>query len=153
MPRAALLFLVGSVAICGIPPLNGFVSEFLLYLGFFSQLQATSLVYLVLLAPLLALVGGLASIAFTKLYSSVFLGTPRSSGAAHPHEAGLTMLLPMALFALLCLLIGLAATAGAASGLTRDCGIYAADGVGGRSGGVWRHAGSDSRWLGLCCCW
>jgi hydrogenase-4 component B len=107
MPRSALLFLIGSVAICGIPPLNGFISEFLLYFGFFSQLQASSLVYLVLLAPLLALVGGLAVLAFTKLYSSVFLGTPRSTGAAHPHEAGLTMLLPMAFFALLCLLVGL----------------------------------------------
>lgn len=107
MPRAALLFLVGSVAICGIPPLNGFVSEFLLYLGFFSQLQAPSFVYLVLLAPLLALVGGLAVVAFTKLYGSVFLGTPRSHGAANPHEAGPAMLLPMGLFALLCLLVGL----------------------------------------------
>jgi hydrogenase-4 component B len=108
MPRVALLFLVGSVAICGIPPLNGFVSEFLLYLGFFKQLKAGSLVYLVFLAPLLALVGGLAVIAFTKLYGSVFLGTPRTPAAAHPHEAGVTMLLPMAFFALLCLLIGVA---------------------------------------------
>ncbi|OGU13887.1 MAG: hydrogenase [Geobacteraceae bacterium GWC2_53_11] len=106
MPRVALLFLVGSVAICGIPPLNGFVSEFLLYLGFFSQLKANNLTYLVLLAPVLALVGGLAMVAFTKLFSSVFLGTPRSSAAAHPHEAGVTMLLPMAFFALLCLVIG-----------------------------------------------
>jgi hydrogenase-4 component B len=106
MPRVALLVLVGSVAICGIPPLNGFISEFLLYFGFFRQLTASSLVYLVLLAPLLALVGGLAVIAFTKLYGSVFLGAPRSSGAAHPHEAGVTMLAPMAFFALLCLLIG-----------------------------------------------
>ena len=44
MPRAALLFMIGSVAICGIPPLNGFVSEFLLYIGFFTQLKATTLV-------------------------------------------------------------------------------------------------------------
>jgi len=107
MPRAAFLFLVGSIAICGIPPLNGFVGEFLLYLGFFSQLQADSLVYLALLAPLLALVGGLAVIAFTKLYSAVFLGPARSPGAAHPHEPGPAMLLPMALFALLCLAVGL----------------------------------------------
>ena len=107
MPRTALLFLVGSIAICGIPPLNGFVSEFLLYLGFFSQLQATSMTYIVLLAPLLALVGGLAVIAFTKLYSSVFLGVQRKSLATHPHEAGVTMLLPMTVFALLCLVIGL----------------------------------------------
>ncbi|HYS42768.1 MAG TPA: proton-conducting transporter membrane subunit, partial [Geobacteraceae bacterium] len=108
MPRAALLFLIGSVAICGIPPLNGFVSEFLLYLGFFTQLQASSLVWIVLLAPLLALVGGLAVVAFTKLYGSVFLGQARSHEAAHPHEAGVTMLLPMGMFALLCLVVGLA---------------------------------------------
>jgi hydrogenase-4 component B len=107
MPRAALLFLVGAVAICGIPPLNGFISEFLLYLGFFAQLKASTLTFLVLLAPLLALVGGLAAIAFSKLYSAVFLGSARSPGAAHPHEPGLTMLLPMALFALLCLVVGL----------------------------------------------
>lgn len=107
MPRVAFLFVVGSVAICGIPPLNGFVSEFLLYLGFFRQLAENSLVYLALLAPLLALVGGLAVVAFTKLYSSVFLGTPRSPGAAHPHEAGVTLLAPLAFFALLCLLIGM----------------------------------------------
>ena len=108
MPRVAFLVLVGAVAICGIPPLNGFVGEFMLYLGFFKQLQADSLVFLVLLAPLLALVGGLAVVAFTKLYSSVFLGTPRSSAAAHPHEAGMTMLVPMGFFALLCLLVGVA---------------------------------------------
>jgi hydrogenase-4 component B len=94
------------VAISGIPPLNGFVSEFLLYLGFFRQLTAGSLNYLVLLAPLLALVGGLAVVAFTKLYSSVFLGSPRSAAAATPHEAGLAMQMPMAFFALLCLLVG-----------------------------------------------
>ncbi|MEI6826212.1 MAG: proton-conducting transporter membrane subunit [Desulfuromonadales bacterium] len=108
MPRVAALFFAGTVAICAIPPMNGFVSEFLLYLGFFKQLKAGSLTSLVLLAPLLALVGGLAVVTFTKLYSSVFLGTPRTPAAAHPHEAGLTMLLPMAVFALLCLLIGVA---------------------------------------------
>lgn len=107
MPRVALLFMIGSVAICGIPPLNGFVSEFLLYLGFFKQLAAESMVYLVFLAPLLALVGGLAVVAFTKLVGSVFLGTPRTPAAAHPHEAGVTMLAPMAFFAILCLLVGL----------------------------------------------
>jgi hydrogenase-4 component B len=108
MPRVTLLFLAGSVAICGIPPLNGFVSEFLLYLGFFSQLKTGGLAYLVLLAPVLALVGGLAMVAFTKLFGSVFLGSPRSAAAAHPHEAGVTMLAPMAFFAILCTLVGVA---------------------------------------------
>lgn len=107
MPKTALIFLVGALAICGIPPLNGFASEFLLYLGLFSQLQVDEMAGLALLVPVLALVGGLALMAFTKLYSSVFLGTPRASGAAHPHEPGPAMLLPMGFFGLLCLLIGL----------------------------------------------
>lgn len=107
MPRASILFLVGAISICGIPPFNGFVSEFLLYLGLFSQLQASSMVYIALLAPALALVGGLALISFTKLFGSVFLGTPRSPTSDHVHEAGFTMLLPMGFFALMCLLVGL----------------------------------------------
>ncbi len=105
MPRIGGLFLVGTVAICGIPPLNGFVSEFLLYLGFFSQIQGDKLIYLMGAAPLLALVGGLAVLTFTKLYSSVFLGTPRSLWSGH-RGGELPMGVPMALFALLCLLIG-----------------------------------------------
>lgn len=107
MPRAALFLLIGSIAICGIPPLNGFASEFLLYLGFFSQLQNPDLAALVLLAPILALVGGLAVVAFIKLYGSVFLGVPRSRAEAHWHEPGAAMLFPLGLFALVCLLIGL----------------------------------------------
>jgi len=106
MPRAALFLLIGSIAICGIPPLNGFASEFLLYLGFFSPLQISGMAGLVLLAPLLALVGGLAVIAFVKLYGSVFLGTARNQVMAHWHEPGAAMLAPLGLFALLCLLIG-----------------------------------------------
>lgn len=107
MPRATLLILTGSVAICGIPPLNGFISEFLLYLGFFSRLHAPGMTGLVLLAPLLALVGGLAVVAFIKLYGSVFLGTPHAGVSDHEHEPGASMLLPMALLALICLMIGL----------------------------------------------
>src|SRR5207237_545667 len=38
MPRTMLCFLIGAVAICGLPPLNGFVSEFLIYLGLFRTL-------------------------------------------------------------------------------------------------------------------
>ena len=108
MPRVALLFLTGSLAICGLPPLNGFVSEFFLYMGFFSQLKENGLIYLVFLAPLLALVGGLATVAFTKLYGSVFLGSPRGSEPVHRHEPVAAMLAPMAFLAMLCLLIGVA---------------------------------------------
>ena len=107
MPRTALLFLVGSLAICGLPPLNGFASEFIIYLALFRQLAAPSLSFLVLLVPILALVGGLAVIAFVKLYGSVFLGTPRSDGAAHGHEPGRLMRVPMALLAGIVVLAGL----------------------------------------------
>lgn len=107
MPKTSILFLVGAISICGIPPFNGFVSEFLLYLGLFSQLQSSSMAFIVLLVPALALVGGLALISFTKLYGSVFLGTNRGSSPVHGREAGLTMLLPMGFFALMCLLVGL----------------------------------------------
>jgi len=107
MPWSAFLALCGVIAISGLPPFNGFASEFLLYLGFFGE--ATSpLPYLVLGAPLLALVGGLALICFVKLYGMTYLGTPRSEQAGKSHEAPLAMLMPMTLLAAACLLAGIA---------------------------------------------
>jgi hydrogenase-4 component B len=106
MPRTALLVLAGTVSICGLPPFNGFAGEFLLYLGFFSQASAP-MPYLALGAPLLALAGGIAVISFVKMYGISFLGSARSAEAAHGHEAPVTMLGPMLLFALLCLVGGI----------------------------------------------
>ncbi len=80
MPHSALLFLIGSLAICGLPPFNGFVSEFLIYLGMFKTISSVdfSLTTMMLLGILgLVLIGGLALICFTKAFSVVFLGTPR----------------------------------------------------------------------------
>ena len=113
LPLTATLFLVGAAAICALPPLNGFVSEYLLYLGLFHGVVgtgsvATSAVSLMALAvPALALVGGLALACFVKVYGIVFLGMPRRDHAMQPHEAGNAMLLPMGLLASLCILIGL----------------------------------------------
>jgi formate hydrogenlyase subunit 3/multisubunit Na+/H+ antiporter MnhD subunit len=79
-PRSAYLFLIGSLAICGLPPFNGFVSEFYIYSGLFKGLITDhSLLMLFLLFSLLGLVliGGLALICFTKAFGIVFLGTPR----------------------------------------------------------------------------
>ncbi|GFO60153.1 hydrogenase [Geomonas silvestris] len=106
LPRTALLSLVGAVAICGLPPFNGFASEFLLYLGFLGEARAP-LPYLGLGVPVLALVGGVAAISFVKLYGITFLGAPRSEAAAHGHEAPAAMLFPMAVLGVLCLLGGL----------------------------------------------
>jgi hydrogenase-4 component B len=61
------------------------------------------------IAPVLALVGGIAVITFVKLYGMLFLGTPRDPAAAHGHEAPFAMLLPMVLLAVLCLAGGIAA--------------------------------------------
>ena len=110
LPYTALLFGVGAVAICGLPPLNGFVSELLIYLGFFRGIQGTGVATAVsaLAAPALAMVGGLAVACFVKVYGIVFLGVPRNDEHAARHEAGWQMLLPMTLLALVCTAIGLA---------------------------------------------
>jgi hydrogenase-4 component B len=110
LPYTALLFGIGSVAICGLPPLNGFVSELLIYLGFFKGIQGEggAAAVAALSAPALALVGGLAVACFVKVYGIVFLGAPRSEAHAAKHEAGWQMLLPMLLLGVPCVVIGLA---------------------------------------------
>ena len=110
MPRTAAIVLVGAVAISGLPPLNGFIGEFLIYLASFkgavSLDGASSAAMLVTIAGL-ALIGGLVAACFTKAFGIVFLGHPRSERAAHSHEAGLAMLLPGFVLAAGCILIGL----------------------------------------------
>jgi hydrogenase-4 component B len=112
MPRTAFCFLVGAVAICGLPPLNGFVSEFLIYLGLFATLGKTDGAEMffpgvALAVPALALIGALAAACFVKVYGAVFLGTPRSKHAAHGNESPPSMLGPMVVLAGCCFLIGL----------------------------------------------
>jgi len=112
MPWTAFTFLIGAVAISGLPPLNGFVSEFLIYLGAFGggiSLKAGAAVPLFGLIAGLALIGGLAAACFTKAFGIVFLGLPRSKHGQHAHEAGWFMRIPMLLLAASCVLIGLLA--------------------------------------------
>ena len=81
IPHSSWLFLIGSLAICGLPPFNGFVSEFFIYSGLFKGLSAGHFIFtLVMLFSILALalIGGLALICFTKAFGVVFLGRPRS---------------------------------------------------------------------------
>ncbi|MBI3757163.1 MAG: hypothetical protein HY267_04220 [Deltaproteobacteria bacterium] len=109
MPWTGLAFLIGAVSISGLPPLNGFVSEFLIYLGAFQGatfLGGTSAVAVLGVIAGLALIGGLAAACFTKAFGVVFLGEPRSDHAALAHEVNLTMRAPMLLLALSCLVIG-----------------------------------------------
>jgi hydrogenase-4 component B len=110
MPRTGGLFLVGAVAICGLPPLNGFVSEWLLYLGLFEPLRAPaggSWFWVSFLAAGLALIGALALACFVKAFGAVFLGLPRGAHAAGAREVPWPMLVPMAVLAAACLAVGL----------------------------------------------
>ena len=111
MPWTALGFLVGAVAICGLPPLNGFVSEFLIYLGLFasfSQDGQASFAGAAFAAPALALIGTLALACFVKVYGITFLGLARSHHARHVHESPWTMIGPWACLGACCFAIGLA---------------------------------------------
>lgn len=111
MPATAILFLIGSVAICGLPPFNGFISEFLVYAGMLKGLAINN--FFVILALIfaiagLAFVGTMAILCFTKVFSIVFLGMQRSNAAQKVTEdTGLSMIVPMSFLAILTLVIGL----------------------------------------------
>jgi hydrogenase-4 component B len=110
MPWTALFFVTGAVAICGLPPLNGFISELFVYLGFL-RAGTTSATELwmsgALSAPVLAFIGALAVACFVKVFGAVFLGEPRSDRALRARESPLAMLFPMGVLAVGCAVIGL----------------------------------------------
>lgn len=111
MPWTAAAFLIGAVAITGLPPLNGFVSEWLLYVAGFTSITGSprggpSLI-LILVVPALALTGALALACFVKAFGTVFLGAPRSTAAADASEVPVTMRAAMVPLVLGCAAIGL----------------------------------------------
>jgi hydrogenase-4 component B len=110
MPWSGTAFLIGSVAICGLPPLNGFVSEFLIYYGAYCDMappDGISIPILLAIVAGLALIGGLATACFTKAFGAVFLGEPRTCHATQAHEVSLWMIVPQYILAAGCLAIGL----------------------------------------------
>jgi NADH:ubiquinone oxidoreductase subunit 5 (subunit L)/multisubunit Na+/H+ antiporter MnhA subunit len=109
MPFTAGLFVVGAAAIAGLPPLNGFVSEWLVVVGALGALDLPAgdgAAFAVLVAPTLALVGALAAACFVKVQGTVFLGHPRSPEAAAAHESPRAMLAPMGILAAACVAVG-----------------------------------------------
>ncbi|HLX61827.1 MAG TPA: proton-conducting transporter membrane subunit [Planctomycetota bacterium] len=113
MRWTALLFLLGAVAICGLPPLNGFISELFVYLGLFQTIaeKGASGSAAALVIAVLALIGGLALACFLKVYGAVFLGNMRDGATeTRPtiHEAPVSMRAPMFVIAACCVLIGVA---------------------------------------------
>lgn len=110
MPHTSILFLVAALAICGLPPFNGFISEFIIYSGLFGAIheaQMVSLFAIIFTITGLALIGGLALMCFTKAFGVVFLGCPRHS-IHHPvKEVSSYQLLPLYIIAALITFIGL----------------------------------------------
>ena len=110
MPRTAGLFLLGSAAIAGLPLLNGFASEWLVFQallrGFFSAERLTRIV-LPLGGALLALTSALAAACFVKAFALTFLARPRSRAAAEARESPALLLVPQAFLALACVGLGL----------------------------------------------
>ncbi len=111
LPWTALFFLVGSAAISALPPLNGFMSEWLIFqsllLGFHIPDLTVKLAVAASVA-LLALTGALAAACFVKAFGITFLGLPRSSHAAEARESSPSMLMSMGALALLCIVLGVA---------------------------------------------
>lgn len=109
MPRTAPAFLVGAAAISGLPPFNGFASEFLLFVAGFQGLGGGAVLRASSLGVIggMALIGGLAAACFAKVVGVVFLGEPRSPEAAAVREVPATMWGPMWALALACLAVGI----------------------------------------------
>lgn len=108
MPLTAILFLICAVAVCGLPPLNGFISELYIYLGFLRILtNGPDGLAVALGFPVLAAIGALAVACFVKVYGAVFLGSPRSK-LSTGHESPSIMTIPMIILAGLCIVSGIA---------------------------------------------
>ncbi|MFO7989270.1 MAG: proton-conducting transporter membrane subunit [Thermodesulfobacteriota bacterium] len=101
-------FVIGSLAICGLPPFNGFAGEFVVYLGGFQGITLDKIPFAVSVAAIigLAVIGGLALACFTRVLGIVFQGEPRTGAARNKTESGTTMLTAMGILAAACVIIG-----------------------------------------------
>jgi hydrogenase-4 component B len=129
MPWTALFFLVGSIAIAGLPPLNGFVSEWLTMQALLSSYQVPNVVLQLSIgfaSIAFALTLGLASATFVKLFGISFLSRPRSKAAEDATEAPKSMLAGMMIAGSLCVVLGVLpfiATSAIASAFGFDMGL------------------------------
>jgi hydrogenase-4 component B len=111
MPWTAWLFLLGAVAISALPPLNGFVSEWMTFQALLLggvRLGGASGLLAGVAASMLALTGGLAAACFAKAFGVTFLGRPRTAHAEHATESPAPMIAGMVLLAAACVALGLA---------------------------------------------
>jgi hydrogenase-4 component B len=107
MPGTAVLFLVGALAIGGIPPLNGFISEFLIYRGILEGIDSggiNQITLMILVFAGMSLIGGISILTFTKTFGTIFLGSPRQTMKHEPEEVSIIMLIPL-YFIVACMLL------------------------------------------------
>jgi hydrogenase-4 component B len=108
MPATWFAFLVGAAAIVGLPPLNGFVSEWVIYQGLFTGAGAPGgWRFAAAAVAALALTGALALACFVKVAGIAFLGTPRTPAAGAAREVDAGMLAPAWTLAAACITLGL----------------------------------------------
>ena len=113
MPVTGLTFVVGAAALSALPPLNGFVSEWLLYRGLLERSLGPSTPGSLLAGiavGAVALIGGFAALSFARLCGIALLGNPRSEDAAHAHEGGPAITGVLSLLAALCVAAALVPT-------------------------------------------
>ena len=113
MPVTAACFLIGAISISGLPPLNGFVSEWLTYqalLGGFAVTGSLARVVFPIAGALLGLTAALASACFVKAFGISFLALPKSEKAERCHESGRSMRFGMGMLAACCVALGLGVT-------------------------------------------
>lgn len=110
MPSTAFFFLCGSLAIGGLPPFNGFISEFLIYSGLLEGIKSDNVQFsslMMLCMAGLAIVGGVSMLTFTKTFGTIFLGSARTTLHHHPKEVSLIMRIPLFLILVAILAIGI----------------------------------------------
>jgi hydrogenase-4 component B len=109
MPWTALFFLIGAVSISGLPPFNGFVSEWFTFQGLlmgFGLHEGSMKLFLLVVAVVLGFSSALVGCCFVKAFGMTFLALPRSEHTHHAEEVPLSMRLSMGMLAVLCLLLG-----------------------------------------------
>ena len=110
MPKTAFIFLIGALAISGLPPFNGFVSEFVLYSGYIEGIKRLPVSYSILMVisiACLAIIGGISMLTFTKSYGTIFQGNARTQLPDQPHETSFMTRFPQYLIILVMLSIGI----------------------------------------------
>lgn len=110
MPVTGMLFIIGSIAICGLPPFNGFIGEILIYAGMLMGVPTSEtclFIILIMAIAAMALIGTMSLLCFTKASGIIFLGEARSEKAQNVEgEVCVNMLIPTSVLAMLTLVIG-----------------------------------------------